>query len=180
MNSRGGPPILRGGPPLGTILWIKRYNFYIHKKRKKGKTEKNDTRYNFYLIIIFIEHGGFVGYSVHIFLVLLWELSCQHMSFILWERINDQIEKFFQLFSVSSYLRNFGKHTSNYDVAYSAVELREHDSFIIIIMNLPKNSIFKVFLGWLKYIPTLFFFYQNRFKQPIFQCNAVLCMFREN
>ena len=85
------------------------------------------------------------------------------MSFILWERINDQIEKFFQLFSVSSYLRNFGKHTSNYDVAYSAVELREHDSFIIIIMNLPKNSIFKVFLGWLKYIPTLFFFYQNRF-----------------
>lgn len=71
-------------------------------------------------------------------------------------------------------MRNFGKHTSNYDVAYSAVELREHDSFIIIIMNLPKNSIFKVFLGWLKYIPTLFFFYQNRFKQPIFQCNAVL------
>ena len=54
-------------------------------------------------------------------------------------------------------MRNFGKHTSNYDVAYSAVELREHDSFIIIIMNLPKNSIFKVFLGWLKYIRTLFF-----------------------
>ena len=28
MNSRGGPPILRGGPPLGTISWIKRYVLY--------------------------------------------------------------------------------------------------------------------------------------------------------